>query len=294
MQNFINSFIKHRHMVLESLLNPLKAEKKPWEMLFIGFIYSSVALFLSLWIFEAQASLIAVFLCVLAAVPIMYRTIKLEERKDLIMTGERTLLKEHAKALSFFVFLFIGITLSFAMWYIFLPKDMVDNVFSVQAQTITQINAAASSQGAGQTFVKILLNNVRVLSFCILFSFLYGSGAIFILTWNASVIAAAIGIFIRNNLSRVAMEIGFNKIAAYFAVFSQGVGKYLFHGIPEIIAYFIAAMAGGIIGIAIIRKDFRTAKFENVLLDVSDLLLISLAVLFVAAAIEVFVTPIIF
>ena len=70
-------------MVLESLLNPLSAEKRPWEMFFIGFAYSSVAILLSLWIFRDQTSLIMVFLTVMASLPIVYNTMKLEEGKDL-------------------------------------------------------------------------------------------------------------------------------------------------------------------------------------------------------------------
>jgi len=31
----------------------------------------------------------------------------------------------------------------------------------------------------------------------------------------------------------------------------------MIHGIPEIVAYFIGALAGGIISVAIIRKDLR-------------------------------------
>jgi len=284
-------------MVLESFLNPFTAENKPWEMFFVGFIYATVGLFLGLWIFEKQASLIAVFLTVMASLPIIYRTIKLEEKKDTLILKESRLLKEHAKAASVFMFLFLGVTLSFVTWYVFLPQATVANVFSVQTDTITQINAAASSSQAalqGSLFSKIFLNNIRVLTFCILFSFIYGSGAIFILTWNASVIAAAIGMFIRNNLSQVANDVGFSQLAGYFAVVAQGTGRYLFHGIPEILAYFVAALAGGIIGFAIIKKDYKTDKFERILLDSSDLLLISIAILFVAALLEVYVTPLIF
>ena len=69
-------------MVLESLINPFKAERKPWEMFFIGFLYSSVGIALSLWIFKDQASLIMVFLTVMACIPVVYNTIKYEEKKD--------------------------------------------------------------------------------------------------------------------------------------------------------------------------------------------------------------------
>ena len=52
-----------------------------------------------------------------------------------------------------------------------------------------------------------------------------------------------------------------------------------------------AALAGGIISVAIVRKDYSGNKFQKVLLDVSDLVLLSVLILFVAALLEVFVTP---
>ena len=73
-------------MVLESLLFPLKAEKKPWEMFFMGLLYSGVAIFLSIWIFDERSSFVMVFFTVLACVPIIYNTLKFEESKDLKLT----------------------------------------------------------------------------------------------------------------------------------------------------------------------------------------------------------------
>jgi hypothetical protein len=66
----------------------------------------------------------------------------------------------------------------------------------------------------------------------------------FILTWNASVIGAAIGNFIRTEISRYAGSLGFAKAAAYFQIISLGLLKYAIHGIPEILAYFTAAGRG--------------------------------------------------
>ena len=89
-------------MVLESLVNPIKAERQPYEMFFIGLLYASIAIFLSIWIFKEYSSLVMVFLTVFAAVPLMYNTLKLEEKKDIEISGERKLLREHGKALKFF------------------------------------------------------------------------------------------------------------------------------------------------------------------------------------------------
>ena len=278
-------------MVLEAIISPIRAEKKPFNLFIIGFAYAAISILLSLWIFEEQASLISVFFIVIASVPLFYSTLRLEEEKDITLLEERSILKEHSKALAFLLFLFCGIVLAYVLAYLFLPQAQVGSLFNLQQTTITKINAGFSSF---DVFTKIFLNNVKVLTFCILFSFFYGAGAIFILTWNGSVIATAIGSFIRTHLSTYAGAIGLASVANYLHSFSLGILRYSVHGIPEIAAYFIASIAGGILSVAITRHDFRTKKFENILLDVSNLILISIAILVFAALLESYVTPIMF
>lgn len=284
-------------MVLESLINPLKMEKTPSNMFFIGLIYASVGVFLSYWIFKTYSSMIMVFLTTMAAVPLMYHTIKYEEEKDLQDYTEVMLLKEHSKALKAFIFMFLGFVIAFTLWYVVLPTDYVGTLFDTQTSTINAINGRITGMTFSesmQIFSKIFLNNIKVMIFCILFSFVFGSGAIFILTWNASVIGTAIGNFIRTGLAAVSETAGLSGIGHYFQIISFGLFRYAIHGIPEILAYFVAGLAGGIISIAVIKHDFRNRKFEHVLLDSADLLLISIGLIFLAAILEVFVTPIIF
>jgi len=85
-----------------------------------------------------------------------------------------------------------------------------------------------------------------------------------------------------------------HKVVAYFYVGSLSILRYAVHGIPEILSYIVAGLAGGILSMAITRQDFGTKQFETVLLDVSDLVLLSVLILFIAAIIEVFVTPALF
>jgi uncharacterized membrane protein SpoIIM required for sporulation len=265
-------------------------------MFFIGIIYSSVALFISIQIFEKMAGLMSVFLTVMASIPLMYRTIKLEEQKDTMGLKEKTLLREHSRALAFFVFLFLGVLASFTLWYVFLPENMLFSLFQVQIETIKNINTnvIVGAAHAPSIFMKIFLNNIKVLTFCILFAFFYGAGAIFILTWNASVISTAMGTFIRNNMAHYANVAGLPKIAAFLQIFSLSILRYLVHGVPEILAYFVGGLAGGIISIAIIRQDFRTKNFEKILLDTSVLIIAAIILLFIAALLEVYVTPLLF
>jgi len=281
-------------MVLESIVGPSKAEQRPWELIIIGFIYATIALFLSLWVFEEYASLVMIFLSAMACIPLLYKTIAFEEQKHLIIFNERSLLKEHSKAFVFLMCLFLGAVIAFSLWYLVLPQETTNNLFSAQAQTIISLNQRVTGNFAQfDILTKIFLNNVKVMIFCIIFSFLYGSGAIFILMWNASVIGVAFGNFFRVKLAEAAASLGFNSFSSYFYVVGYSILRYAIHGIPEILAYVVAGLAGGIISVAVIRHDFGTKNFERIILDASDLILLSVFILFVAAALEVYVTPVI-
>ncbi|MCF7866131.1 stage II sporulation protein M [Candidatus Woesearchaeota archaeon] len=284
-------------MVLESIVDPIVAEDKKHRLLWIGGVFVAVAIVLSLMVFEPYASLLIVFLTAIAAVPLMYNIIKYEEAKDLELHTEKAILKQHAKALEAFMFLFIGITIACAIAYVILPTDTTNTAFSTQTETLQEIRGSVTGMSIAQQIVmfeKIFFNNVKVLIFSILFSFVFGAGAIFVLTWNASVIGVAIGNYVKGTLATYADLVGFQKVANYFTTISIGLLRYAIHGIPEILAYFTAALAGGIISVAVIRHDFGTAKFEKVILDTADLLLISVGILFVAAILEVWITPLIF
>jgi len=219
-----------------------------------------------------------------------------EEQKDIYTdTNEKGLLKEHSHAIIFFILIFLGMTLSFMLWYmVFSSADVMgmdaDETFQTQANTINQINAKATAPSLKSSLsyaVEIFENNIKVMIFCILFSFIYGAGAIFILTWNSSVIGLALG---KYALSIIAGAMGVTGFV-YAKATGCALVRYLIHGIPEIIAYFIAGLAGGIISVALIRHDFGTEKFEKVMLDATLLILIAVGVLIVAMLIEVFVTP---
>ena len=284
-------------MVLESIVDPIVAEDKKHRLLWLGAIFVFVAIVLSLLVFEPYASMLIVFLVAMASIPLMYNIIKYEESMDLKLDGEKAILKQHSKALKAFMFLFIGITISIAIAYILLPTDTTNTAFTAQTDTLQEIRGSVTGMTIAQQiilFEKIFFNNIKVLIFSILFSFIFGAGAIFVLTWNASVIGVAIGNFVKVNLANYAEMVGLEKAANYFTTISIGFLRYSIHGIPEILAYFTAALAGGIISVAVVKHDFGTPKFEKVILDTADLLLISVGILFVAGVLEVWVTPLIF
>ncbi len=277
-------------MVLESIIPIKTAEKQPIEMLPLAFLYASIGIFIGYWIFPNYASLSSVFFTVLALVPLMVSFIKFEE-KDVFKKQEKW---HHKKAIPFFCFMFLGLVFAYSFWFIVFPSSLIGSVFGIQLNTINQINSQVTGNSAAVSFFSaILSNNLKVLIFCLLFSFIYGAGAIFILVWNASVVSAAIGNGARALISKLVETTNLPGIAVYFSAFSLGLLRYMSHGIFEMIGYFLGGLAGGLISVAILRHEFMDNNFKKVMLDSLTLTLFSIAVLILAAVIEVTFSPLI-
>jgi len=285
--------------MLEMLINPKKAERKPWEMFFVGLLYASLSVLLVNWVF-AQDSVLAkrsgilvVLFTVLFSIPFIYYTLRYEERKITEKKGSIQLIKEHKKAIYAFLWLFVGFTVAFSFWYTVLPTT---ESFRAQIETYCMINRPANfNECVAQYGIKdstisipfmtnkerlflIFTNNMYVLIFTLIFSLLLGAGVIFILAWNASVIGAAIGIFTSSDIVYLPL----------------GLLRYFIHGLPEIASYFIVALAGGMVSMAVIKHETGTDKFWEILQDSLNLIIIAIVLLFIAALIEVFITPLIF
>ncbi len=296
-------------MVLEDLIPVRTAERKPYEMLPIAFIYATVSIFVAQWIFPSQAAIVAVFMTTIACLPLMINIIgfekeKLEHHKDYLRDVIYSLFgrahpersEPEERLLPFFIFLFLGLTVAVVVWFVVLPKDTAQNLFYTQLNTIREINLGIQGgTTASLFFAKILLNNVKVLAFSVLFSLIYGAGAIFILVWNASVIGVAIGDTMRNALAKAAGVAGSAAIgvAGYSTAVSASVFRYMIHGVPEILAYFIGALAGGLISIAVTRHEWNSDKFEETTYDALGLVVIAILTLILAAILEVAVSPLV-
>lgn len=285
-------------MVLESIVQPTRMEKHPAEMLLIGFFYSSLGLFLADYIFKSDASIPGVFITTLPLVIVMMNTVKFEEKKDLSIHNEAFLIKEHGKAISMFFYLFMGMVVSYSVWFTILPEDMANNLFGFQINTVAAVQskvveiAGKTTGGELATLEVILANNFMVLFFCILFSFIYGAGAIFILTLNASVIGVAVGSRVREYLASCAAQSHADYIYNYFNSSVSITFCYMFHGLFEICAYIVGALAGGIISVAVVNHDFRTREFWHIIItDSWDLIAIAILLLITGGFVEVFITP---
>ncbi len=272
-------------MVLEVLINPKKATGKPWEMFFIGLVYSLAGLALGYWVFRSYVSIIMVSFTALAAVPFVYSATNSEERQKLAgKTKEINLLQKHAKTVSVFTFLFVGFVTVFLLAFLFLPSAAVEEIFKAQLESIATVRNAVTGNFISifSTIGIILVNNLKVLLLCVIFSLVYGTGAIFILSWNASVMGAAIGDAIREGLTGAAgsLQVIYSSLLGYFA-----------HGLPEIIAYFIAGLGGGILSVSLMKHGLHSPAFRKTGLDALSLVVFAVVMLVLAALIEVFISP---
>ena len=286
--------------MLGAIINPKATERRPLKMFFVGLVYASLSLILVKWFFSPDAVLskfsgmIVVTFCVMFSLPFMYFMIRQEEEEDEHAEGFLDVWKMHSDAIFAFMWLFLGFIVAFSFWHIAIGDT---NLFNAQLETYCMINSPGSiedcvqryefTQKSGVTtgavtkemrFLSILENNVFVMIFTLLFSLIFGAGAIFVLAWNASVIGAAIGIFTQYNIA----EIPF------------GLMRYMIHGFPEIAAYFTTALAGGIFGVGILRNGVKNKKFLRILENTVILLFISIIILVIAAAVEVYFTPMLF
>jgi uncharacterized membrane protein SpoIIM required for sporulation len=287
--------------MLESLINPKRAEKGPWKMFFIGILYASLSLLLVHFLFSndpvlsKSSGVLVVLFCVMFSLPFMYYMIKNEETEEEEegTGGVLGIFRTHSDAILGFLWLFLGFILAFSFWYIALQNP---DLLNAQVETYCTINqpgniedCVLNSAFTGKTIstsalenkarlVSIIGNNFGVMIFTLIFSLIFGAGAVFVLAWNASVISAAIGIFTRHNISDIPL----------------GILRYMIHGFPEIAAYFITALAGGIFGVSIVRNKIKNPKFSRILINVILLIFLAIVILIFAALMEVYLTPLFF
>jgi len=278
--------------MLDRLVPLKRIMRKPWEMGYIGLIYSSIAIILTSFIFSKDyvlsqySGLMLVLITLICCLPYMYRIIKQEEGNYLQISEQGKLMKEHSTAIFALMWLFLGLVIGFSFWYLVLPNQVPQN-FDAQIKTFCTINSPHNYEACLRQYglitgkatsvghlMAIFSNNLYVMIFTLVFSLIFGAGAIFILIWNASVISAAIGMF-AENLGRMHL----------------GLIRYLVHGLPEISAYFIAALAGGIVSVALMRKDVRGERLWIILQDALILVIVALLILIVSAFMEVYLTP---
>jgi hypothetical protein len=290
-------------MVLESLVSLKEGIKNPWSVFYLSAIVSIVSFVISFLVFKQDVGLYSVILTTFGLTPFMTKLNLYEARKSLLkekkditdflffyardkksiwrvagitaipfiiavilfqslemmllilvlyfgvfLLFSLIFLSFYREVIMSFVAIFAGMTLVFSLLYLLLPSEIAEKSFQTQ---INEIKAIRGYFWFGGTFQTILINNIGVLFLSFIFSLIYGSGAIFILAWNASILATA--------ASMLAKSLG----GAYKLPIA--LLSYMPHGSLEIVAYFLAAIAGGIASYHLTRSKEIKVFLEDCL-----------------------------
>ncbi len=282
-------------MVLERLVN-LGELRKPSLLLAYSSFITLVSISLAFLLFPRNTGLVSLFFITISFLPIV---------SGLLRKCERELKRNEFKykdILKFYFLFFLGVTTTYFILFIILPENVLSLVFHDQIETtkvisgeigdaLLVVNARiAECHGATSSrdiFLFILQNNLKVLYTCILLSLLFSTGALFIISWNSSVIATAIGIIARSNIYEFAQAHALEKLASYFAFYSISLAGLMIHGFFELSAYFLGGVAGGILSVATVNKDYTPEIAKRVLL----LIIVASLLILLGAFIEVYITP---
>src|SRR3989344_1935240 len=241
--------------MLESILNPKNAEDKPFHVFGIAILYSFVAMIFAQQLFPSQSSLLTIALITIIFVPFFQKLFETEETADI--TVHKNLYERHKKSILVFSGFFLGTMFAITGAYLFLPQSQL---FTLQTETLGNIGAPTGKIISAEDFARFFFNNTKVMTLIFILSAVMGAGAVFILAWNASVIGVFVGLFSQNLASHTGS-------IAYLYGIPLALSSIALHGIPEILAYFVAGLAGGILSVGIIREKAFSDNFKIIFKD---------------------------
>ena len=292
-------------MVLEELIRPAVAEKKPIGIFAMAFIISSISIWIFYHVFPTSSSVLALAFLTIGFVPLLQRVFLDETQKEIEAPGWAPgFIARHSDLFFIYFFLFLGLIASYTFWFVALPSSgslcqaspgsiacffpTREKVFAEQINTYNAIDPTNAARATGKAIAMdecknpqtrslekctmfIFNNNYFVLILATLFSFLYGAGTIFLIAWNASVIGTVIG-----------AEIVYSNI-------NSGITRFVGlipHGTFEIGGYFIGAIAGGVISTALTTKKYSHHENSVIFADTAILIALAFVFLLVGAIIE--------
>ena len=279
-------------MVLERLVPENFAEKKLWYAFFFGVVYSIIGIFVASILFPSDPSLVAVAFTAILLIPTIRKIYSIEERqiKDERKFSFKAIFKNHNDFVKFYLLIMLGIFIVYSISAIILPSFQINSLFREQLELrgAGAVDGNAISIGglefSQSLFWSLLSNNIIVLIACVIMAFLTGDGAIFLLTWNASLWGTIFGVTARNA--------GFftNTHPAIF------LGLILLivlpHAFLEILGYIVGAISGGLMSNDIelelgeSRKEQYQGKFWKTVIVI---LIIAIIIIIIGAVVETYV-----
>src|SRR3989338_88683 len=180
-------------MVLEQIY-PLKLiEKNVLFALILGIAYTIIGIGTAVVLFPEDPAIVAVAFTAILIIPTVNKLFKQAEYIEGKRKKSNLLLffRDHYQIFIIYALLFLGIFIVFSFFSIMLPNLAVNHIFENQLEVKYGKTGSAVITGDAvvgtSIFKKIFFNNLSVLILCLITAFLFGDGAFFLITWNASV-----------------------------------------------------------------------------------------------------------
>ena len=239
------------------------SKKKPVYAFFVAIFFVLIGFIAAFFIFASMLSIVMITFSSLFILPFVIKVLApIEEHKKnklyfydwFSLKNFEGIMKKYDNMIRFYIFAFFGIAFAYTFLFTILGNNMVEAAFSQQLGLFTPGEFNLS-------FFDIVENNLQVLILSFMFCIFYGAGSIFILNYKASIVGVVYGTALRAFFWQV--PVVFNILA------------FIPHTVLEVLAYLLAAVAGGILSQS---RNYR---------DAVVMLVISIFLLLIAGYAEV-------
>ncbi len=266
-------------MVLESLFTTKKVIEKPSDMFALSMIISFASLTFAYFIFPEYAGVVFPLLITIGMAPIFYNIFNYDEEieeKQAEKKINKGFFQRHAETIWLFSLFFIGVFITTFTVSLIAPESIVSSLFKPQLDSIFFSQSISGNIISKNLLNIVVFNNLKVMLFAFVLSFVLSTGALWILGWNASVL----GVYFA----------GFIKKGMFLEFASSTVGIFP-HAPLELIGYFLAGLSGGILSAGLIRKkhNFMSKEFKLVFRDSLILFAFAVFAVCIGAVIEVYI-----
>ena len=268
-----------------------------------GVLFTFVAFYASYELFKPFLGLSTILFTVILGIPIIANLTKKEA--DFIKTKNIGFWKRHRPFINFYVFFMITILsrssiehtievklgipiLEIPEGAVFSLEDLIEEE-EVQPKQETSkkksemIDLSKLKINKMSEVKSIFKNNLKVMIIAWILSLFFGAGALFLITFNASIFASAL-------VSVILIKVPRSGILYLYSFLACNMGIMFIHMIPEVSAYFVAAISGALLPAAFINDKLMSESFKKTIKESLILIVIAIAIVYISALIEVYVS----
>lgn len=264
--------------MFDKIFDQKKVQSNANYALFAGVFFTLVSFVASYILFQRTTfvGVAAVIFTIALAMPIVIKFLESAKIND------ENFFSKTKHMLDFYIYFFIGAFVVFFLVSLIMPSKVLTSEQLYGSATriiLPQQGIPAPPIEEFSLFMRIWSNNNYVMVVAFVLSLLYGAGSLLLMVLNASIFASSLSDIIRQSITGT-------DFFSVFSFMSCNMGIMLFHMIPEVIAYLLAAIAGGMLSHAVVKEKLLSRNFFDAVRRSILIFVISMVVLTVGALIE--------